>query len=168
MGWVLKLSDFEYDCKGALLSCCVVGGVGTLDDSCGRGTSPNHGVCVAYTGATHRMKVLLTDHESPSNRGQKTVSIKPKSVVRRRKLLALNQFVGRRNIMTQGQKTVVNSAPVMTVNVDSAANMFSVSKSTFLRHVKKGLFPAPIKIGRATRWLIADLQDFCESKSARL
>ena len=50
--------------------------------------------------------------------------------------------------MTQ-QKIVCTAA--------EAAQMLSIGKSTLWLHVKLGALPAPIKIGGATRWRVADL-----------
>lgn len=74
MDSVLKSSDFEYDGKGALLSCCVVGGVGSLDEFCGGGTSPTHGVRVCCSqrsllqdgGAIDRPRMIF--ESLPKNR----------------------------------------------------------------------------------------------------
>lgn len=46
----------------------------------------------------------------------------------------------------------------LLVPVTEAARMLSIGKSTLWRGVKNGELPAPIKIGGATRWRVADLQ----------
>lgn len=39
----------------------------------------------------------------------------------------------------------------------TAAALLGISRATFWRRVKDGTFPAPVKIGGATRWRRADL-----------
>jgi excisionase family DNA binding protein len=41
-----------------------------------------------------------------------------------------------------------------------AAKLLSIGKTTLWNNVKKGEVPAPIKIGGATRWRVADLLAF--------
>lgn len=56
-----------------------------------------------------------------------------------------------------------NTARRLLVTAKEAAEMLSLGRSTFWQAVKDGHLPKPIKIGSATRWRIADLeQRFCE------
>ena len=46
------------------------------------------------------------------------------------------------------------------VPVSEAAQMLSIGESTLWRDSKAGKMPAPVKIGGATRWRVADLLAF--------
>jgi excisionase family DNA binding protein len=51
------------------------------------------------------------------------------------------------------------------VTADEAARMLALGRSTFWAAVKKKLLPAPVKIGGATRWRVADLQQHLASST---
>lgn len=46
------------------------------------------------------------------------------------------------------------------VPVSEAAKLLSIGESTMWRDAKAGKLPAPVKIGGATRWRVADLLAF--------
>ena len=47
--------------------------------------------------------------------------------------------------------------PAILLSDNAAAAMLGISRATFWRRVSDGTFPAPVKIGGATRWRRADL-----------
>lgn len=49
---------------------------------------------------------------------------------------------------------------LLLVKAPEAARLLSLGKSTLWDNVKNGKIPAPIKIGRATRWRVADLKKY--------
>jgi len=49
--------------------------------------------------------------------------------------------------------------PVL-LDVEAAACMLAISTRTIWRLVEHGQFPEPVKIGRATRWRLADIEEF--------
>lgn len=48
----------------------------------------------------------------------------------------------------------------LLVTVREAAQLLSIGESTLWRDSKIGKLPAPVKIGGATRWRVADLHTF--------
>lgn len=50
----------------------------------------------------------------------------------------------------------------LLMKANEAAAMLAIGKSTLWSKVRSGVLPAPIKIGGATRWRVADLQRFLE------
>ena len=44
------------------------------------------------------------------------------------------------------------------VDYKEAASMLSIGKSTFLKYVKEQKVPQPVRIGRAVRWRVSELQ----------
>ena len=46
------------------------------------------------------------------------------------------------------------------VNVRGAACMLSISDRAVWRLLKDGRFPTPVRIGRATRWRVVDLEEY--------
>lgn len=53
------------------------------------------------------------------------------------------------------------TAPVQMLDVEAVCAMMSVSKPTVWRWVKRGILPAPFKIGSQTvRWRVEDIAAF--------
>ena len=50
------------------------------------------------------------------------------------------------------------SIEALAVNVETAAAMFSVARSTFLERVRLGDLPKPRKIGARSVWLVEELR----------
>ncbi len=50
------------------------------------------------------------------------------------------------------------SATPLAVDAKEAARLLSIGESTLWRLARAGKLPEPIKIGGATRWRVADLQ----------
>lgn len=57
------------------------------------------------------------------------------------------------------------SAPLL-VDRKEAAAMLGVSLRSFLRLVERGVAPAPVRLGRLTRWRVADLEAFAARLTA--
>ncbi|MEQ9454559.1 MAG: helix-turn-helix domain-containing protein [Phycisphaeraceae bacterium] len=48
------------------------------------------------------------------------------------------------------------------ISLDKAAEILSISKRTLQRLISAGEFPSPVKIGAASRVLVADIERFIE------
>lgn len=61
--------------------------------------------------------------------------------------------------------------PAILLADNTAAALLGISRATFWRRVKDGTFPAPIRIGGATRWrrdeLLAALERAAAERDAR-
>lgn len=57
----------------------------------------------------------------------------------------------------QSSQSEVERIDFRLINLDRCLAIGSISESTFLRLVKRRLLPGPIKIGRANRWVEADV-----------
>lgn len=57
------------------------------------------------------------------------------------------------------------SAPLLVGRKEAAA-MLGVSLRSFLRLVERGVAPAPVRLGRLTRWRVADLEAFAARLTA--
>ncbi len=55
---------------------------------------------------------------------------------------------------------LVGESPVLLVTLDDAAQRLSVCKRTLEREIAAGRFPRPIKIGRATRVSVAEIDAY--------
>ncbi len=51
------------------------------------------------------------------------------------------------------------SEPNALVRWHQIKGFIALSKTTFLRHAEAGLFPKPIKVGRALLWRSGDIRD---------
>lgn len=58
---------------------------------------------------------------------------------------------------------VIVAVEPLAVTDKEAARMLSIGASTLRQHAKEGKLPAPIRIGGATRWRVADLRRWLES-----
>ncbi len=58
----------------------------------------------------------------------------------------------------------VETAPKpLLVDDRGGAAMLSISRATYWRLVSVGDLPKPLKIGRASRWRVSDLEEFAEN-----
>ena len=53
---------------------------------------------------------------------------------------------------------------VRAVSLQAAADALDISKRTLQRHIARGDFPKPIKIGAASRVLVKDIEKYVEKK----
>lgn len=51
----------------------------------------------------------------------------------------------------------------LMLRVQEVADMLGIGRSTVWANVKDGRLPAPVKIGGATRWRLADLQPLVQA-----
>jgi predicted DNA-binding transcriptional regulator AlpA len=51
------------------------------------------------------------------------------------------------------------------IPASEAAQLLSMGRSTFWRHVANGSVPGPVKVGGLTRWRVADLRQFAQLAS---
>ncbi|OOF47571.1 helix-turn-helix transcriptional regulator [Rodentibacter trehalosifermentans] len=49
------------------------------------------------------------------------------------------------------------------LNVEDVRAITGFSTTTIYKHVKDGIFPQPKKLGRSTRWRLADIQAYINS-----
>jgi predicted DNA-binding transcriptional regulator AlpA len=61
----------------------------------------------------------------------------------------------------------INEPGLKLVSASEAASLLSMGKSTFWRRVSENKFPQPVKIGRLTRWRVADLMHSIEVLSRK-
>jgi prophage regulatory protein len=52
------------------------------------------------------------------------------------------------------------TTPPCLVDVEAAARMLDISARSIWRFVEQGHFPKPLRLGRATRWRLSDLEEF--------
>ena len=50
--------------------------------------------------------------------------------------------------------------PALLVTAEEAAGLLAIGISTWWRNVARGLTPAPVRIGGATRWRLEELRDW--------
>lgn len=63
----------------------------------------------------------------------------------------------------ESKKQVGSENKVVLIDIKGVTKMMSVSRSTILRLDD---FPKPIKLGRACRWRVSDLQAYIRRKAA--
>ncbi|WP_277750669.1 helix-turn-helix domain-containing protein [Hydrogenophaga sp. NH-16] len=51
------------------------------------------------------------------------------------------------------------------LSVARVSAMLGVGRSTLYSWLSQGRFPAPVKLGRATRWCLSDLEKWLEEKA---
>ena len=65
------------------------------------------------------------------------------------------------HVETPAREVEVNQ-PVF-LGVGSTARMFGLSPDSIMRMVSRGEFPAPVRLGRATRWPMRALEVFADT-----
>jgi len=51
----------------------------------------------------------------------------------------------------------------LLLGIEGVVDIVSLSKRTVWRLVSAGEFPAPVKVGRASRWRVADIRQWVDS-----
>lgn len=55
----------------------------------------------------------------------------------------------------------IDAAPLL-IGVEELARMIGVSERTLWRLVSSGRVPAPVRIGRSTRWRLAEIREWID------
>ncbi|WGE51329.1 helix-turn-helix domain-containing protein [Actinobacillus equuli subsp. haemolyticus] len=53
------------------------------------------------------------------------------------------------------------------LNISDLYEMLKMNRSTIYRQVQEGIFPAPVKIGKCSRWLYAEISEFLEKQQQK-
>lgn len=62
--------------------------------------------------------------------------------------------------------TATNSPATQKAAAQEFCNLFQIGRTTFWRLTKMDGFPAPIRIGRAVRWDLAEVEAFLKKQGA--
>ena len=60
----------------------------------------------------------------------------------------------------------ISETPVL-ITLKQAAQRLAISRRTLERLIAAGAFPSPLKIGRASRLAVQDIDDYCEQLRSR-